>query len=93
MLQEFLRLQPHQLAMLVPFAGMLTAVVIATVALTSHQWRRAREAEIQATLKSQMLEQGMSADDIERVLAAGSAKRMKKWRKDFACDHKAKSVV
>jgi uncharacterized membrane protein YciS (DUF1049 family) len=36
------------------------------------QWRKVRVAEIEATLKQQMLDRGMSADEIVRVLAATS---------------------
>ncbi len=35
------------------------------------QRRKARQAEVEAGLKSQMIERGMSADEIERVLQAG----------------------
>lgn len=37
----------------------------------SYYWYRARKAEIDAALKSEMLQRGMSADDIQKVLAAG----------------------
>jgi hypothetical protein len=45
--------------------GIVTAVVA--------NWRKTRESEHQAVLKQNMLERGMSAVDIERVLRAGPA--------------------
>jgi len=35
---------------------------------------RARQAEAEAALKQDMINRGMSVDDIERVMAAGSSK-------------------
>jgi hypothetical protein len=38
-------------------------------------WRRVRVSEQQAALKQSMIERGMSADEIERVLNAGVSSR------------------
>jgi hypothetical protein len=57
-----------------PFIDLLligTFVVIA-VAVIAVQWRRVRVAEIEGALKKQMLERGMTAEDIEKVLEAKS---------------------
>ncbi len=35
------------------------------------QWRKARQAEVEAGLKAQMVERGMSAEEIERVIHSG----------------------
>jgi len=43
-------------------------VVIAVVAI--NQWRKVRIAEIEATLKQQMLDRGMTSEEIVRVLEA-----------------------
>lgn len=56
---------PVVLAFMVP----ITAIVFGT--LTSY-WRRSRQAELDASLKQQMLERGMSADEIVQVLEAKS---------------------
>jgi hypothetical protein len=54
----------------------LTAIVIgplvAIVAIVAGQWRRVRIAEMEAALKQQMLDKGMSAADIEKVMTASS---------------------
>ena len=44
-------------------------------------WRKARIAEQQAVLKREMIERGYSADEIERVLAAGARPDDKKASK------------
>jgi hypothetical protein len=36
------------------------------------QWRKARQAEVEAGLKAQMIERGMSAEEIERVIQSGN---------------------
>ena len=41
------------------------------VASLAKNWRKARESEHLAALKQSMVEKGMSAEDIERVLKAG----------------------
>jgi hypothetical protein len=46
-------------------------VIVAIVRSFTESWRRVREAEQSAALKQSMVEKGMSAEDIERVLKAG----------------------
>jgi cytochrome c-type biogenesis protein CcmH/NrfF len=52
------------------------AVVLMTLILT-HYRRRMQRDDMEATLKMEMIQRGMSADDIEKVLAAriGSVRR------------------
>ena len=45
--------------------GLALAVVVVV------QWRMLKQAEIEATLKQDMIAQGMSAEEIERILNAG----------------------
>ena len=47
--------------------GVTISAVFAVV-----QWRKIRVAEMEATLKQQMLDRGMTADEIVRVLGASS---------------------
>ena len=58
----------HQPALIIP----ALALLIPIVAIIAHHWQQVRRAELERRLKEQMLERGMSAEDIERVLAAGS---------------------
>jgi hypothetical protein len=46
-------------------------VIVAVVRSFTDNWRKVREAEQAAALKQSMVEKGMSAADIERVLKAG----------------------
>jgi hypothetical protein len=49
-------------------------VIVAIVRSFTDNWRKVREAEQVAALKQSMVERGMSADEIERVLKAGGPK-------------------
>ena len=46
------------------------AILIVTVAVpvVAHYWSQVRKAELNASLKHEMLQRGMSADEIARVL-------------------------
>lgn len=50
--------------------GILGGTVIATAALVSQAWRRARQTEDINALKHAMLERGMSAEEIATVIRA-----------------------
>jgi hypothetical protein len=47
----------------------LTAIIFGTV---TNAWQKVRRAEIEAALKHEMLQRGMSADEIRQVLEASS---------------------
>ena len=58
-------------------SGQLFVLIIIALALTSglvkcfaNQWRKVREAEMEAALKQDMLNRGMSAQEIQMVLSA-----------------------
>ncbi len=46
-------------------------VIVAVVRSFTDSWRKVREAEQTAALKQSMVDKGMSAADIERILNAG----------------------
>ena len=50
-------------------------VIVAIVRSFTESWRKVREAEQTAALKQSMVEKGMSADEIERVLKAGKSSK------------------
>jgi SOS response regulatory protein OraA/RecX len=55
------------------FIGLVAVVgglTIPVVAILATQWRRVRIAEMEASLKQQMLDKGMSAAEIEQVMKA-----------------------
>jgi hypothetical protein len=56
------------LALMIPILG----VVFGT---TTKAWQRVRQAELDASLKHEMLQRGMSAEEIRTVLEASSDRR------------------
>jgi hypothetical protein len=61
--------------------------IISVVPTLAHYWYKARQAEIDASLKHDMLQRGMSAEDIERVLTL-SAKDAGKCRDSLRSERK-----
>jgi hypothetical protein len=49
------------------------AVICWAVTQIAKEWRKTREAECRMALKQEMVQRGMSADDIIRVLSADAA--------------------
>jgi surface antigen len=70
---------------LISMVAIVMGPLIAIVAIVSASWARVRRAEthvqiaeMEAALKQQMIERGMSADEIVRVLEAGQSSKGKK---------------
>jgi hypothetical protein len=59
---------PAILAVTFIFGGWVIAWIVHSIATN---WRKARESEHLAALKQSMIERGMSAEEIERVINAG----------------------
>jgi hypothetical protein len=60
------------------FALLVMCIIVAVVVVTAlalWHWSKVRIAEAELRLKERMVERGFSADEIERVFAAGSSKR------------------
>jgi hypothetical protein len=55
---------------IIGFASVVGGLLVAIVAVVAMQWRRVRIAEIEASLKQQMLDKGMTAAEIEAVMKA-----------------------
>ncbi len=53
------------------FLAAVCAVMICVVPALSYYWWKVRKAELEASLKHEMIQRGMAADEIERVLQAG----------------------
>lgn len=62
-----------------PFGWLSIAVVAGVISSIASSitgnWRRIRESEQMAVLKQNMVERGMSADEIERILNAGTRRQ------------------
>lgn len=61
---------PGELIALVSIVG---GLVCGTVTIVAVYWSGSHKADIEAKLKADMLDRGMSAGEIEDVLATGSA--------------------
>ena len=55
----------------IALASIMVTMTIALVWIIAYQWRKVRMAAYNARLKQLMIERGMSAGEIERVLQAG----------------------
>jgi hypothetical protein len=55
---------------IVPLAAIGFGCLIPMVAMVTHHWRKLRQTEMEIALKHDMVNRGMSADEIERVIKA-----------------------
>jgi hypothetical protein len=70
-MQDFLT-QLVQQGYIVPLGLTAIGALIAIVSVLAAYWHKVRVAEMDAALKHKMLEQGMSADDIKKVMEAST---------------------
>ena len=56
----------------IPIMGIVCGTLSVATMFGIRQWRKTRVAEMEATLKLEMIKQGRSADEIERVLRASA---------------------
>ena len=68
MYDYLMRFSPGEMIAIVSVVGGLFVILIAIVA---DVWHRARKVEIETKFKQEMLDRGMSADEIKTVLDAG----------------------
>jgi hypothetical protein len=57
-------------AMVVGIVGVIGGIAVGMAAVIASYFRRTRLDEMEVTLKMEMIERGLAAEDIERVLAA-----------------------
>jgi hypothetical protein len=69
----FETLSGHNGELLIPIVLSIVGGIVAVAAIVVTQWRKHRLAEMEYALKHEMLQRGMSAQEIERVLSAGQA--------------------
>lgn len=70
-MEEFLR-SPGAAPALGTVGMFICIAAIALGCTIAVQWRKARQAELEAALKKEMLQRGMSADEIVKVLEASA---------------------
>ncbi len=66
---------------LLAIGGMITAIAIVTVSVIAVQWRKLRQAEDENGLKQEMIDRGMTADEIVQVIRAS---RDRSWHAHLA---------
>jgi hypothetical protein len=69
MIENGLAAQP---ALLIPLVSMLGATLVSIVWIIAHYWKGIRQLDVEMALKQDLLNRGLSAADIERVLWASS---------------------
>jgi hypothetical protein len=69
MLETIFEKQP---SLIVPALALMGGTIVFTVWILAHYWKRARQIETESALKQDMLNRGLSAADIERILWATS---------------------
>lgn len=55
---------------LIPLVIMTSLTLIILGSVVATQWRKLKSQELETDLKAEMIQRGMSADEVERVLAA-----------------------
>lgn len=65
------RLEPSHIIPIVAIGGGILWGIVSSLAVA---WTKVRKAELQANLKRDLVGQGRSADEIERILAAGAVR-------------------
>jgi hypothetical protein len=61
-----------QPSLIVPALSLVGATIVAIVWILAYHWKRVRQIDFESSLKQDMLNRGLSAGDIERVLWASS---------------------
>ena len=59
----------------IPIVAIVCGCLVAVVATVAKQWRKSREAELEAALKADLIKQGRSAEEIEKILRASGKTR------------------
>ena len=82
MFEMLSKLKGDELAPLLGICGVLVVVVtVAVTAIIASNVRKYRQAELDASLKQEMLNRGMSAEDIKQVICAKSFEESRRDRK------------
>jgi hypothetical protein len=63
-----------QPALLIPILAIVCVTLVFVVWIVSHNWRKARQFDLEAALKKDMLARDFSAADVERVLQASAGR-------------------
>lgn len=82
----FSRFNPGEFIGLVAVAGaMLCGISCGTAAIIMDHWYKIRRAEILGSLKQDMLNRGMSAEEIQTVIVADTEGKRKEYAGHHSC--------
>jgi hypothetical protein len=70
---------------LIGLVAVVGGLICGTVWVIAYYWYEMRRTETDAALKQEMLGRGMSAEDIQTVLEAGSGERPRSSRSRHVC--------
>jgi hypothetical protein len=62
----------RQPSLIIPALALTGATIVCTVWILAYFWKRVRQIDVESSLKQDMLNRGLSAAEIERVLWASS---------------------
>jgi hypothetical protein len=71
MLQDFIELDHGRMGLVIGLIAIIGAMLTVISSIVAVQWRKSREAEIDAQLKLQMLDMGLKPEELALVLEAG----------------------
>jgi hypothetical protein len=60
--------------LLIPTTFFVCTALVFMVWIIAQSWKRVRQLDIEGALKKEMLDRGMSAEDIERVIGASTGR-------------------
>lgn len=75
MMTQFMDMDLPHLGIVIGLVAVVGFFLTTVLVVGLVQWRKVRQADIETTLKAQMLEQGLSAAEIQQVIEAGRKKR------------------
>lgn len=61
-------------ALIIPVLAIVGTAIVFLVWIIAHYWHSSRRQELEAALKQDMLNRGLTPEEIERVLLASSAR-------------------
>jgi hypothetical protein len=73
--------------LLIPLFAIVGASITLVTLIATNYWRKSQRDDIDATLKMEMIQRGMSADEIERVLRAQTQDCGHVRKRDLARQH------
>lgn len=91
-MSQLLNLEVPQFAMLLGMVVVVCSLIAKVSTSFFNNWRRVRQSEIEAALKEQMLDRGMSATEIEQIMACHPMNESRFNRSESEPRHSTRTV-